>query len=266
MTGVSPTLEPGVNGSLLLEKALPEGSGSLRPEQLGCWRAHANVWKRMLDENIETAMIVEDDVDWDLHVRGVFTELSHNLAQQTLFPSLSPRSNQTIAPYGLDWDILYVGSAWDIPNEENRPPHLLYHDPFAPTRDQTGGSYVNELEGWGAKVTNTSRHRLVAPSWYPVSTIGYAVTKKGAQKLLYNLGYKGFGSTPIDLAMIELIKKGIVDSYTIIPPIVTRFRTGGAKDSDIDDVKPEDAEVEPGSENLNMSARKAMEKLSEKIS
>ena len=115
-------------------------------------------------------------------------------------------------------------------------------------------------------MTNTSRHRLVAPSWYPVSTIGYAVTKKGAQKLLYNLGYKGFGSTPIDLAMIELIKKGIVDSYTIIPPIVTRFRTGGAKDSDIDDVKPEDAEAQPGSENLNMSARKAMEKLSEKIS
>lgn len=242
----------------------------------------------MLDENIETAMIVEDDVDWDIHVRDVFTELSHNLAQQTLFPSLSPRSNQTIAPYGkgivrrrfvtchvvlanlfptkgLDWDILYVGSAWDIPNEENRPPHLLYHDPFAPTRDQTGGSYVNELEGWGAKVTNTSRHRLVAPSWYPVSTIGYAVTKKGAQKLLYNLGYKGFGS-PIDLAMIDLIKKGVVDSYTIIPPIVTRFRTGGAKDSDIDEVKPEDAEAEPGSENLNMSARKAMERLSNKTS
>jgi hypothetical protein len=54
----------------------------------------------MLDEDIETAMIVEDDVDWDINVRGVFTELSHNLAQQTLFPSLSPRSNQTIAPYG----------------------------------------------------------------------------------------------------------------------------------------------------------------------
>jgi hypothetical protein len=170
-----------------------------------------------------------------------------------------------VSTVGLDWDILYVGSAWDIPNEDDRPPHLLYHDPFAPNRDETGGSYVNELEGWGATVTNTTRHRLIAPSWYPVSTIGYAVTKKGAQKLLYNLGgYKGLGS-PIDLAMIDLIHKGIVDSYTIIPPIMTRFRTGGARDSDIDEVKPEDAEVEPGSENLSMSARKALERLEEQV-
>lgn len=158
---------------------------------------------------------------------------------------------------------MYVGSAWDIPNDD-RPPHLLYHDPNAPTREQTGGAYIQELEGWGAKVTNTSRHRLIAPSWYPVATMGYAVTKKGAQKLLYNLGgYEGLGS-PVDLAMIDLIKRGIVDSYTIIPPIITRYRTGGARDSDIDDPKPGDAEVKPGSENLNMSARKALEKLSEK--
>lgn len=165
---------------------------------------------------------------------------------------------------GRDWDLLYVGSAWDIPNSDNRPPHLLYHDPNAPTRENTGGSYIGELEGWGATVTESTRHRLIAPSWYPVSTIGYAVTKKGAQKLLYNLGgYKGL-SAPVDLAMIGLLQKGIVDSYTIIPPIITRYRTGGSRDSDIDEVNPEDAQAQTGSENLNMGARKAMERLQEK--
>jgi hypothetical protein len=54
----------------------------------------------MLDEDIETAMIIEDDVDWDIHVRDIFTEMSNNLAQQTLFPSLTPRSKPTSAPYG----------------------------------------------------------------------------------------------------------------------------------------------------------------------
>lgn len=164
---------------------------------------------------------------------------------------------------GLDWDVLYVGSCWDIPNGDNRPPHFLYHDPFAPSRNQTGGSYINELEGWGAKVTETSRHRLIAPSWYPVCTIGYAVTRKGAEKLLYNLGgYKGLGA-PVDLGMISLIQKGILDSYTIIPPIVTRFRTGGPRDSDIDEVSPNDSDP-GGSENLQMSAREVMENIEEK--
>ncbi len=89
-----------MNGSLLHDKVKPEGSGILRPEQLGCWRAHANVWRRILDEDIETAMVIEDDVDWDVHVRDIFAELSHQLGQQSLFPSLLPRSHPMIAPYG----------------------------------------------------------------------------------------------------------------------------------------------------------------------
>lgn len=51
----------------------------------------------MLDENIESAMVIEDDVDWDINVRDIFADLSHELAQQTLFPNLVPRPN---APYG----------------------------------------------------------------------------------------------------------------------------------------------------------------------
>ncbi|EPS34900.1 putative lipopolysaccharide beta-1,4-N-acetylgalactosaminyltransferase [Penicillium oxalicum 114-2] len=261
LTGLSTTLEPGVNGSLIQQKAKPDGSGILRPEQLGCWRAHANVWKRMLDEDIESAMVIEDDVDWDVHVRDIFTEMSAQLAEQTLFPNLSHAVNSSTAPYGAGWDLLYIGSAWDIPNTNNRPPHLLYHDPFAPTRDNTGGAYVSELEGWGAIVNHTSRHRLISPSWYPVSTIGYAVSKRGAQKLLYNLGgYQGL-TAPVDLAMIGLIQKGIVESYTIIPPMITRYKTGGSRDSDIDEAKPEDANGGTGSENLNSSARKALDAL-----
>ena len=242
----------------------------------------------MLDEDIESAMVIEDDVDWDVHVRDIFTEMSAQLAEQTLFPNLSHAVNSSTAPYGkcffpwnilpstkkkknvallltrhtgAGWDLLYIGSAWDIPNTNNRPPHLLYHDPFAPTRDNTGGAYVSELEGWGAIVNHTSRHRLISPSWYPVSTIGYAVSKRGAQKLLYNLGgYQGL-TAPVDLAMIGLIQKGIVESYTIIPPMITRYKTGGSRDSDIDEAKPEDANGGTGSENLNSSARKALDAL-----
>jgi hypothetical protein len=51
----------------------------------------------MLDENIESAMVIEDDVDWDINVRDIFADMSHQLAQQTLFPNLVPQPD---APYG----------------------------------------------------------------------------------------------------------------------------------------------------------------------
>lgn len=54
----------------------------------------------MLDENIETALVIEDDVDWDIHIRDIFVELSHNMALQTQFPNLLPRSKPITAPYG----------------------------------------------------------------------------------------------------------------------------------------------------------------------
>lgn len=51
----------------------------------------------MLDENIESAMVIEDDVDWDINVRDIFAEMSHQFAEQTLFPNLVPSPD---APYG----------------------------------------------------------------------------------------------------------------------------------------------------------------------
>ncbi len=35
---------------------------------------------------------------------------------------------------GLDWDLLYVGTCWDIPNMDNRPKYQIYNDPFGPNR------------------------------------------------------------------------------------------------------------------------------------
>ena len=103
--------------------------------------------------------------------------------------------------------------------------------------------------------------RVVAPSWYPVGALGYAVTRSAAQTLLYNLGgYQGLQS-PVDLAMIRLIQKGILDAYTIIPPLITPFWVGGVRDSDINEEKYTGERSEQrvlGSENLRNSARLAL--------
>ncbi|KAH8807897.1 hypothetical protein F5884DRAFT_881435 [Xylogone sp. PMI_703] len=257
-TNLELQLEPGVNGSNIHENAKPQDSGILRPEQLGCWRGHANAWRKVIEENIETAIIVEDDADWDVNIHDIFRELSKQMRKGELRKERPSREEMRRAPYGLDWDLLYIGSCWDLPNEDNRPKHQTYDDPFAPNSQEMSGSYRNELEGWGVKLAPNTRMRVLAPSWYSVCTIGYAVTRQGAQKLLYTVGNGEGLNSPIDLAMSDRIQKGYLRAYTVIPPLVTPWKTGTVSDSDIDDLRESTEELKTGSENLKNSAREAI--------
>lgn len=64
------------------EKAMPGHVGnhdmSGLPE-LGIWRAHANVWRYIIENNIQSALIIEDDVDWDLHIKEIMGNLNWQL-------------------------------------------------------------------------------------------------------------------------------------------------------------------------------------------
>ena len=81
--------------------ALPESSSVLSPAQLGCWRAHANLWSRMLSENITTALIVEDDADWDVNVHDSFALLARHMRSSNVLRGGDMTEHERItAPYG----------------------------------------------------------------------------------------------------------------------------------------------------------------------
>ena len=49
-----------------VEKALPaEHNPGLKDVEYACWRSHADAWRKVVEEGWETAMIMEDDADWD---------------------------------------------------------------------------------------------------------------------------------------------------------------------------------------------------------
>lgn len=100
--------------------------------------------------------------------------------------------------------------------------------------------------------------RVIAPSWYPVCTVGYAVTLQGAQKLLYTVGNEKGLDAPVDLAMISRIQSGHLKSLTVVPPLVTPWKTGTTSDSDIDDLNKAEGELPRGSDNLRLSGRRAL--------
>lgn len=125
------------------------------------------------------------------------------------------------------------------------------------------GAYAQQLRNWGITVDDNTRVRVLAPSWFSVCTVGYAVTLKGARKLLYTVGNgEGMGQ-PIDIAMASAIQKGQIDALTVVPPLVTPWHKGTKTDSDINEPpkEGEDTKEFAGSENLKNGGRKALQTL-----
>ena len=60
---ISITFIPDIYGADVSPKALPF-SFDRKQNVVGSWRAHMNVAAKMVEENIQSALIFEDDTDW----------------------------------------------------------------------------------------------------------------------------------------------------------------------------------------------------------
>ncbi|KAI5797815.1 hypothetical protein EDC01DRAFT_613756 [Geopyxis carbonaria] len=226
------TLIPGVDGTLIPEKAKPENYyGHVNKNEMGCWRAHANAWRRVLETGVASALILEDDVDWDTDVHGAFSALAGELRNNTLRAAGEAEAG---APYALDWDILMVGQCLHGTDQAPAAPRAqVYPDAAAPRRNQTSPYWRKQVDAYsGTWMPAAGGVRVLARAYEPVCTMGYAVTRAGAQRLLYHLGYTGL-SGAVDLALARKLKSGVLSGYVVIPPLVNPWRVGGGKDSDI---------------------------------
>jgi len=60
----------GVQGEAVTPKVLPSIHGDdLSPGTIGSWRAHVNALSRIVEEGWSSALIVEDDIDWDVRLK-----------------------------------------------------------------------------------------------------------------------------------------------------------------------------------------------------
>lgn len=86
---------PGVNSKTLEKQALPDTYGTseftLEPAHLACYRGHANVWRQIVEDGVETALILEDDADWDLNIREIVPRVKQAMTKITKEPN--PFSN-----------------------------------------------------------------------------------------------------------------------------------------------------------------------------
>ncbi|KAK7733100.1 hypothetical protein SLS53_008288 [Cytospora paraplurivora] len=275
LTGFHVEFVDGVRGETIPDKAVPFGVDrhALMETNLGSWRGHMNAVRRVVEEDLESALIMEDDMDWDVRLRSQLQDIAKG-SRALLSSGPDPSS-----PYGDGWDVMWVGHCGEpFPEtlEENRDkpedhPGMRYmrqkyaieNDPTVPPPDKTTG-----LVDFHALPPHT---RWVHISGAPMCTFAYAVSQRGARKLLFDLSVDHLVGA-YDNALAGLCRRAVAavgeenpegdrgletKCISVTPPVFFHHKAKGAiaGDSDIQTVGGDAVREKGTTENIMWSAR-----------
>ncbi|KAI0157929.1 glycosyltransferase family 25 protein [Hypoxylon sp. FL1284] len=256
----------GVLGKTMSDKALPLGwDRKTMPESnLGSWRGHINAMRRIVEDGISSALILEDDMDWDVHVKTQLEQFS--TAARSLQKDFNHNlSLESPSPYGQDWDMLWLGSCvttfdehlpehLQIPEQERDPRKVLIKDD--PTVPLPPHILANGSFSWDDYPPRT---RIVYVPGDNVCSFAYALSASGARKALHYMGlegqYKAFDNHLSDLCRLRVDGMRCV---SVVPSLFVHHRPKGriSADSDINKAGQNEEMREVGfTENILYSTR-----------
>lgn len=198
-----------------IDRELVEAFAKLGPEgtvhplygSAHAWLAHLDLVKYAFASNLDTVLIVEDDVDWDVTLKEQMRKISDAVRNFTEI------NKNDITPYGRAWDILWIGNCGEHTDPET--PRIEWPDPTSPKQD----TYT----GWSQKyvVNLHPGMRAVQKGINPVCTYGYAMTRAGMQNVLEYAG-KGQGEA-YDIKLMHGCKYDRLVCVTITPEVMHQY-------------------------------------------
>jgi GR25 family glycosyltransferase involved in LPS biosynthesis len=245
----------GVLGNDFDHKAMPPiHKDDLSAGVIGCWAAHVKTLQKVVQRNLSSALVIEADSDWDLRFKSQLQELAistnalleaekHGVAGDMPFHSLPPTVRPpTNSPYGDGWDLLWIGHC-EMNMWEDGPRVIRSDDPTTVAKQHL---WTWEGEKQGDLEPYSEHTRAVFPTSGGVCTFGYAVSRQGAQKLLYHLSLNDL-TDPIDVTMRKFCRgemagdaPGLQSSrkcFGVLPALISTHMGAGdpASRSDIND-------------------------------
>ncbi|ROW02558.1 hypothetical protein VPNG_07846 [Cytospora leucostoma] len=280
LTGFHVEFIDGVRGESIPDKAVPFGVDrhALMETNLGSWRGHMNAIRKIVEEDLESALIMEDDMDWDVRLRSQLEDIAKG-TRTLLGNGGSSGPDRPVSPYGDGWDVMWVGHCGEpFPEtlEENRDKpedhpgarymrqkYVIEDDPTVPPPDRTTG-----LVDFRAHPPHT---RWVHVSAAPICTFAYAVSRRGARKLLFDLSVDHLLGA-YDNALAGLCRRAVAavgeespegdrgleaKCFSVTPPVFFHHKAKGAvaADSDIQTVGGDAVRDKGTTENIVWSAR-----------
>lgn len=272
----------GVRGESVPDKAVPFGTDRklLWENNLGSWRSHMNAVRGIVEGNLTSALIMEDDMDWDVRLKTQLIQISAGTRHlQTLPPYAPPvaldiaaRIPLSTSPYGSDWDLLWLGHCGEVfpdalpenhiyATDATTPQHLstttkytISNDPTVPPPDHTKGFQT---------YSDFPHTRWVHQTGGPICTFAYALSQRGAQKVLYDLSIDHL-TGPFDNSLADLCRFGKepgrlgMRCFSVTPGLFSHHKAKGlvSGDSDIQAYGGRgDVRDKGHSENIVWSAR-----------
>lgn len=251
ISGFKVEIIDGVDGATVPDKALPFDAtkmGDARNRGIGSWRAHINVLRKIVEDGISSAMIFEDDTDWDVSIK---TQLSQ-IAQGTRYLSKDPSSPSKIphSPYG-DWDLFWPGHCGTGFDPESSR-FIIDNDPSVPAPKHR----VN----YGGKPNMTSysdNARAVFEASEGCCTFAYALSYRGAQKLLHRQNTRtAWGAYDLDVS--DMCRDDPhFKCLSVFPQIINSHGAAGPinRDSDLSVVTDTNVRKKGFTHNVVTSAR-----------
>ncbi|MCO5613693.1 hypothetical protein L7F22_067971 [Adiantum nelumboides] len=245
----------------LRSNRFPSQEPKMTATKLGCFRAHANLWRKIISENIATALILEDDIDWDFRLKEILSRsiepLNHlmrgseSIKQSRKYNKQNSRQSWVQAGRKADWDILRLGTCVELPHTKEAKaksvnldsvPFTVFRDSSVPDIGWISRPYQKLLSTYKIPIapqndtSSASRFRLIQQSNYPVCLHAYAITRAGAAKLLIQTG-KGLIDGANDLTIAVHTQEERYRSFTFVPPVFSQWkRVGWSGNSDNGDV------------------------------
>ncbi|KAH8891168.1 hypothetical protein GQ53DRAFT_649004 [Thozetella sp. PMI_491] len=233
MSGIDIDDFPAVGPDMISDSGMPPTSlpAVLTVAELGCYRAHANIWAKVIREKLPPVLILESDAAWDINIRHIMSNMNryfHDFLQQTNSTAVASgkfRPNIThsetleeglnkspLIRYNPDdpwlsdhWDVLSIGQCFETPNGA---PDMTYPDPYVPPYKR----YNDYLAG---------NERVIRTSGGFTCLTAYAVSQTGAAKLLLRGAIDL--SIPVDLMIRQMIMDGDLVSYSVMPTIMAQW-------------------------------------------
>ncbi|KAH9892293.1 glycosyltransferase family 25 protein [Xylariomycetidae sp. FL2044] len=264
----------GVKGASIPDVATPFGwerGGPLTLDtHLGSWRGHMNAIREVVEKGLSTALILEDDMDWDVGLKKAlagFAPASREFLQDGF--SAKPKIKGE-SPYGQNWDMLWLGACWNTFPERMRDDMKLSDD-LQDTRkilirdDPTVGPphrlVGNPAHDWKEFPNNT---RIVYRPGSQVCSFAYALSQAGARRALSYLGIEGLNK-PFDMRLDDLcrLRENGMRCLSVSPAVFEHHRPRGkiALDSDILLTDNQDVREVGYSENIYYSTRMNLKNL-----
>jgi hypothetical protein len=165
--------------------------------------------------NLESALMIEDDVDWDIHlrtyqiplvaaaVRNLIDRKTSSLRQEQRPLSTGITNRSDVWGSASEWELLYLGHCGDFFRRENFTDvdHERFHDDSLRDRKHLHVHTSDFLKEIGVG----DHERLVHPSRSPLCSFAYAVTRSSAERILrdFSREEENRGTWAFDVRLLE---------------------------------------------------------------